>query len=113
MIPGCRDRRYGTGTNGVAAELRAYGLQDRGFDTMDANEQLGFDADERVYLPAQRMLRHLGFTRIRLMTNNPGKVRALARLGLTVEDRVPHTFPSNKHNETYLATKRARGGHLF
>ena len=98
---------------GLVNKLRAYELQDRGFDTMDANEQLGFDADERVYLPAAQMLRQLGFDRIRLMTNNPGKVSALSRCGVGVVARVPHAFPSNKHNEDYLRTKAARGGHLF
>ena len=98
---------------GLVNKLRAYELQDRGFDTMDANEQLGFDADERVYLPAGRMLRHLGFNRVRLMTNNTDKVAALAASGVVVEERVRHAFPSNKHNEVYLRTKAARGGHLL
>jgi len=98
---------------GLVNKLRAYELQDRGFDTMDANEQLGFDADERVYLPAAQILRLLGFDRVRLMTNNPGKVSALANCGITVDERVPHAFPSNKHNESYLRTKQARGGHMF
>jgi GTP cyclohydrolase II len=98
---------------GLVNKLRAYELQDRGFDTMDANEQLGFDADERVYLPAGRMLRHLGFNRVRLMTNNTDKVAALAASGVVVSERVPHAFPSNKHNEVYLRTKAARGGHLL
>ena len=98
---------------GLVNKLRAYELQDRGFDTLDANEQLGFDADERVYLPAARMLRLLGFRRARLMTNNPDKVAGLGRCGIAVEERVPHAFPSNRHNETYLQTKAARGGHLI
>ena len=98
---------------GLVNKLRAYELQDRGFDTMDANEQLGFDADERVYLPAARMLRHLGFDRVRLMTNNPDKVAALSTCGIAVEERVPHAFPSNEHNEGYLKTKAVRGGHVF
>ncbi|HEX9570113.1 MAG TPA: GTP cyclohydrolase II [Rhodospirillales bacterium] len=98
---------------GLVNKLRAYELQDRGFDTMDANEQLGFDADERVYLPAAQILRQLGFTRVRLMTNNPDKVTALGDCGIAVEERVPHAFPSNKHNESYLRTKAARGGHVF
>ena len=83
---------------GLVNKLHAYELQDRGFDTMDANEQLGFDADERVYLPAARMLRHLGFTRVRLMTNNPEKVDALSRYGVVIEERVQHAFPSNEYN---------------
>ena len=98
---------------GLVNKLRAYQLQDRGADTVEANEQLGFDADERVYLPAAEMLRRLGFRRVRLMTNNPDKVAALTRCGLLVEERVPHSFPSNSHNDFYLATKAARFGHLY
>ncbi|QLH41189.1 MAG: GTP cyclohydrolase II [Defluviicoccus sp.] len=98
---------------GLVNKLRAYELQDRGFDTLDANEQLGFDADERVYVPAAQMLRHLGFSRVRLMTNNPAKVDSLARCGIAVEERVPHAFPTNRHNEVYLRTKAGRGGHLL
>ncbi len=98
---------------GLVNKLRAYELQDRGLDTMDANEQLGFDADERVYQPAAHMLRHLGFEKVRLLSNNPGKVDALAQAGITVIERVPHAFPSNRHNERYLRTKAMKGGHLF
>jgi GTP cyclohydrolase II len=98
---------------GLANKLRAYELQDAGFDTVDANEQLGFDADERVYLPAAEMLRQLGFTRVRLLTNNPEKVAALTRLGIAVVERVPHVFAANGHNERYLRTKAIRSGHLL
>jgi GTP cyclohydrolase II len=98
---------------GLVNKLRAYELQDRGFDTLDANEQLGFDADERVYLPAAQMLRALEYHRIRLLTNNPEKISALAACGVEVVDRVPHSFPSNKHNEMYLDTKAQRSGHLI
>jgi GTP cyclohydrolase II len=98
---------------GLVNKLRAYQLQDRGADTLEANEQLGFDADERVYLPAAEMLRRLGFRRVRLLTNNTEKVSALTRCGIVVEERVPHRFPSNRHNDFYLATKAARFGHLF
>ena len=98
---------------GLVSKLRAYQLQDRGADTIDANEQLGFDADERVYLPAAEMLRRLGLRRVRLLTNNPEKVAALTRCGIVVEERVPHAFPSNVHNNFYLATKATRFGHLF
>jgi GTP cyclohydrolase II len=98
---------------GLANKLRAYELQDAGFDTIDANELLGFDADERVYLPAAAMLRQLGFTRVRLLTNNPDKVTALTRCGIEVVERVPHAFPANAHNERYLRTKKLRGGHLL
>ena len=98
---------------GLVNKLRAYTLQDRGFDTLDANEQLGFDADERVYLPAAQMLRQLGFTKVRLMTNNPDKVEAMMRCGVEVSERVAHSFPANEHNEAYLNTKAARFGHQF
>ncbi len=96
---------------GLVNKLRAYQLQDAGFDTFDANEQLGFDADERVYLPAAEMLRQLGFARVRLLTNNPEKVAALTRCGIEVVERVPHVFPSNDHNERYLRSKATRSGH--
>jgi len=98
---------------GLANKLRAYQLQDAGYDTIDANEQLGFDADERVYLPAAEILKQLGFTRVRLLTNNPEKVSALERCGITVAERVPHVIPANGHNERYLRTKASRSGHLL
>ena len=98
---------------GLVNKLRAYNLQDEGLDTLDANRQLGFDADERIYLPAAEILRDLGFERVRLMTNNPEKVAALTGCGIEVTERVSHVFPSNVHNEAYLETKRSRGGHLF
>jgi len=98
---------------GLINKLRAYELQDLGFDTMDANEQLGFDADERVYMPAARMLKLLGFTKVRLMTNNPDKLAALSRYGVDVVERVAHAFPANQHNEFYLQTKASRSGHQF
>ena len=98
---------------GLVNKLRAYALQDQGFDTVDANEQLGFDNDERIYLPAVRMLRALGYSRVRLLTNNPAKVAALARHGIDVTERVPHVFPSNEHNQSYLQTKAKRSGHVF
>ena len=98
---------------GLVNKLRAYQLQDAGFDTVDANEQLGFDADERVYLPAAEMLRQLGFSTVRLLTNNPEKVSALKRNGIRVIERVPHVFPANGHNERYLQTKATRSGHLL
>jgi GTP cyclohydrolase II len=98
---------------GLVNKLRAYQLQDAGFDTIDANAQLGFDADERVYLPAAEMLRQLGFTSVRLLTNNPDKVAALQRYGINVIERVPHVFPANGHNERYLNTKATRSGHFL
>ena len=98
---------------GLINKLRAYALQDLGFDTVEANERLGFDADERVFLPAAEMLRRLGFSSVRLMTNNPDKVEALARFGIEVTERVPHSFPSNDHNAFYLSTKAKKSGHLL
>lgn len=98
---------------GLVNKLRAYQLQDQGFDTVDANQRLGFDADERWFLPAARMLQRLGFNRVRLLTNNPEKVAGLAACGIEVTERVPHKFPSNTHNEAYLAAKRKRSGHYL
>jgi GTP cyclohydrolase II len=98
---------------GLVNKLRAYNLQDDGLDTLDANLQLGFDDDERIYLPAVEMLRLLGIAQVRLMTNNPAKVDGLTRHGVTVAERVPHVFPANEHNQRYLSTKAARSGHLF
>lgn len=98
---------------GLVNKLRAYRLQDAGFDTVDANLQLGFESDERSYLPAAQMLRLQGIAQVRLMTNNPLKVDALARHGIEVTERVPHVFASNQHNQGYLRTKALKSGHLF
>jgi len=98
---------------GLVNKLRAYQLQDQGFDTVEANQRLGFDADERWFLPAANMLRRLGFTRVRLLTNNPEKVKGLAACGIEVVERVAHKFPPNAHNEAYLAAKRKKSGHYL
>jgi GTP cyclohydrolase II len=98
---------------GLVNKLRAYELQDDGFDTIDANEQLGFDADERIYAPAATMLARMGIKRVRLMTNNPQKITQLERHGIEVTERVAHSFPANGHNENYLRTKAERAGHLL
>ena len=98
---------------GLVNKLRAYELQDDGFDTIDANEQLGFDADERIYAPAATMLTRMGIKRVRLMTNNPQKIAQLERYGIEVTERVAHSFPANGHNENYLRTKAERAGHLL
>jgi len=98
---------------GLVNKLRAYELQDDGFDTIDANEQLGFDADERIYAPAATMLSRMGIKRVRLMTNNPQKISQLERFGIEVAERVAHAFPANGHNENYLRTKAERAGHLL
>jgi GTP cyclohydrolase II len=98
---------------GLINKLRAYRLQDQGFDTLEANERLGFEADERVYAVAARMLGLLGFKAVRLLTNNPDKVAGLAAAGIAVAERVPHAFPGNRHNEAYLKTKAEKAGHLL
>lgn len=98
---------------GLINKLRAYALQDRGLDTVDANLTLGYEADERDFRPAAEMLRALGHTRIRLLTNNPAKVVALGAHGIEVVERVPHAFPANGHNAGYLSTKARRAGHML
>lgn len=97
---------------GLINKLKAYELQDQGFDTIDANQRLGFEADEREFAVAAEMLKHLGFSSVRLMTNNPDKVAQLSRHGIAVIERVAHQFPANPHNAAYIATKKARAGHL-
>jgi GTP cyclohydrolase II len=98
---------------GLVNKLRAYSLQDQGLDTVDANEQLGFEADERAYAPAAEMLRQLGYSRVRLLTNNPAKVSGLESFGIEIVERVPHAVPAGDHNGKYLATKAERLGHLL
>jgi GTP cyclohydrolase II len=98
---------------GLINKLRAYRLQDQGFDTIEANERLGFEPDERLYGIAARMLRLLGYKSVRLLTNNPDKVKALDAEGIPVVERVPHAFPDNPHNRGYLRTKAEKAGHLF
>ncbi|PJK31046.1 GTP cyclohydrolase II [Minwuia thermotolerans] len=98
---------------GLINKLRAYALQDQGFDTVDANLRVGFETDERLFAPAAEMLKRLGFSAVRLMTNNPEKVAGLAAEGIEVVERVPHSFPANPHNADYLATKKSRTGHFL
>lgn len=105
-------RQEGRGI-GLINKLRAYQLQDQGFDTVEANERLGLPSEARDFPVAARMLSLLGAGPIRLMTNNPAKVTALEAEGVTVAERVPHALPANPHNAMYLATKRDRSGHLF
>lgn len=105
-------RQEGRGI-GLINKLRAYQLQDQGFDTVDANERLGLPSEARDFPVAARMLDLLGVPAIRLMTNNPAKVDALRDLGVDVAERVPHALPSNPHNHRYLETKRDRSGHLL
>jgi GTP cyclohydrolase II len=104
-------RQEGRGI-GLANKLRAYALQDRGLDTVDANLRLGFADDERGYGEAAAMLRELGIGEVRLLTNNPAKVGALQAAGIKVVERVPHHMPTNPHNADYVATKQSKSGHL-
>jgi GTP cyclohydrolase II len=105
-------RQEGRGI-GLINKLRAYELQDQGFDTVEANERLGLPNESRDFPVAARMLDLLGVRAIRLMTNNPAKVSALEAVGVKVLERVPHAPGANAHNERYLATKRDRSGHLL
>ena len=98
---------------GLANKIRAYGLQDQGLDTVEANLALGLAADGRDYGIAAQILRALGIERLRLLTNNPDKAGALERHGIAVSDRVPLEIPANPHNWRYLATKREKFGHSF
>ncbi|MBB5684111.1 GTP cyclohydrolase II [Sphingobium boeckii] len=103
-------RQEGRGI-GLINKLRAYSLQDQGFDTVDANLRLGFAIDARDFGVAARMLTLIGQTTIRLLTNNPNKVEKLRSLGVDVIERVPHRIEANVHNRGYLDAKRDRTGH--
>jgi GTP cyclohydrolase II len=105
-------RQEGRGI-GLVNKLRAYQLQDQGFDTVDANTRLGLPSEARDFPVAARMLELLGVKAVRLLTNNPEKVAALAAAGVNVVGRIAHALPTNPHNERYLATKRDRAGHLL
>lgn len=105
-------RQEGRGI-GLINKLRAYRLQDQGFDTLEANRRLGFPAEARDFALAARMLALLGISAVRLLTNNPNKVAALEAAGVNVAERVPHQLPANPHNAHYLATKRDKAGHLL
>ena len=105
-------RQEGRGI-GLINKLRAYQLQDQGFDTVDANQRLGLPNEARDFPVAARMLSLLHVGKIRLLTNNPAKVTSLAAAGVEVIERVPHALPANPHNHAYLMTKRDRSGHLL
>ena len=105
-------RQEGRGI-GLLNKLRAYGLQDRGLDTVEANLALGFRDDEREYSIAAHMLHSLKVRSVRLLTNNPKKVEELERHGVRVSGRLPHVIPPNEHNRFYLETKRDKSGHLL
>lgn len=106
-------RQEGRGI-GLANKIRAYSLQtSRGLDTIDANLALGFRDDERDYGVGVAMLRTLGVRSVRLMTNNPDKMKQLERQGIVINARMPHVVRPGEHNRAYLETKARRSGHLF
>ena len=105
-------RQEGRGI-GLVNKIKAYNLQDQGADTVEANERLGFGADERDYSICAPMLQHLGVRRIDVMTNNPRKIQALVDMGFEVANRVPISTDSNPHNAAYLKAKACKLGHLL
>jgi GTP cyclohydrolase II len=105
-------RQEGRGI-GLINKIRAYDLQDKGADTVEANERLGFDADLRDYTICKSMFLHFQVNKIKLLTNNPVKVQALNKLGIEIVDRLPIETGQNDHNARYLATKAGKLGHLF
>lgn len=105
-------RQEGRGI-GLLNKIKAYKLQDCGADTVEANERLGFGADMRDYTILKPMLEHLQINALRLLTNNPRKVKALQDMGINVVERLPHQTGRNPHNAKYLETKQGKLGHLF
>ena len=95
------------------AKLQAYALQDSGLDTVEANERLGFKADQREFLMPVEILKALDIKRVRLLSNNPDKVAALENAGIQVTERVPCEVAPTEHTEEYLKTKQEKLGHLF
>lgn len=98
---------------GLANKMRAYSLQDQGFDTVEANHRLGFEDDERDFRIGSTILKSMGFSSVRLLTNNPRKIDMMQANGITVTERVPLKVGENVHNRAYLATKALKSGHLF
>ena len=98
---------------GLANKMRAYSLQDQGFDTVEANHRLGFEDDERDFKIASEILKSMGITSVRLLTNNPKKIAMMEQNGVTVTERVPLHVGENRFNQDYLATKAAKSGHLI
>ena len=105
-------RQEGRGI-GLYAKMQAYALQDKGFDTLDANLHLGLPADARTYDIAATMLKSIGYTELYLMTNNPEKKSQLIENGINVKDRIPICIVPSEHNLSYLRTKASRMGHLL
>ena len=98
---------------GLANKMRAYSLQDQGFDTVEANHRLGFEDDERDFKIGAKILKEMGFSSVRLLTNNPKKIAMMEKSGVKVVERVPLKVGENTHNSDYLATKAAKSGHFL
>ncbi|MDC0737923.1 GTP cyclohydrolase II [Cognatishimia sp. SS12] len=98
---------------GLANKMRAYSLQDQGFDTVEANHRLGFEDDERDFRIGSEILKKLGFASVRLLTNNPRKIKMMEASGIKVAEHVPLKVGENMYNSAYLATKAAKSGHLL
>ncbi|MEK7471355.1 MAG: GTP cyclohydrolase II [Patescibacteria group bacterium] len=98
---------------GLINKLKAYKLQEKGSDTAEANLELGFKIDERDYRAGAEILRDLGISKIKLLTNNPKKSEGLMSYGITVVENLPIEIKSNKHNKSYLVTKRDKMGHIL
>jgi GTP cyclohydrolase II len=98
---------------GLANKMRAYSLQDQGFDTVEANHRLGFEDEERDFRVGAQVLRAMGFSAVRLLTNNPAKLARMEEAGIRVTERVPLRVGLNDQNAAYLATKAAKSGHLL
>jgi 3,4-dihydroxy 2-butanone 4-phosphate synthase/GTP cyclohydrolase II len=97
----------------LSNKIKAYALQDEGKDTVEANELLGFEPDERDFMVAVRILKFLGIERLRLMTNNPDKLETLSFAGINVTERVPLTVPVDEFTKSYLLAKKLKLGHLL
>ena len=98
---------------GLSNKIKAYSLQDKGLDTVEANHQLGFKDDERTYENIAGMVKYLAIKKLDLMTNNPKKIKALKDMGIEVNQRIPLFSDTNKYNEKYISTKKSKLGHLI
>ena len=105
-------RQEGRGI-GLAKKIHAYELQEKGMDTVEANEHLGFNADLRDYGIGAQILNDLGMKKVDLLTNNPAKIEGLDKYGIEVSQRIPLVLPTHEHNDQYIATKRDKMGHIL
>jgi GTP cyclohydrolase II len=98
---------------GLANKMRAYSLQDQGFETVEANHRLGFEDDERDFRIGAKILKEMGFSSVRLLTNNPRKIEMMEKAGVSVPERVALKVGENAYNSAYLATKASKSGHML